>query len=446
MVQPSSQKVYVDNEVETLRRVVVRRPGAEIERMTQHELERLLFDDILSPTETGREHDIMVEILRGGGAEILEIGDLLTEAIRVADEDELRALVERVCEDQGVRELVPAILEREPSAMTSALIEGVYWSEVELARDSLPRVRALAFEHRKMALGPSPNLMFMRDPCVAVRDRVIRGRMATQARSREAHLVAFALRNELGKQALIFDEDDDERSAVYRSLEGGDVLVLSPEVLMIGCSERTTAQTIERLCTETLFSDTSPVQRVYTVLMPEARSVMHLDTILTQVDRSLFLGHAPLIEGQGDGSEPLRVVRLTRDAAPEEVEGASVLDVLREEFGSQVQLVACGGDQRLHQEREQWTDGANAVCVAPGRIILYARNRRTVNALSDQGFEEVRLSVVQSSEERRERIAAGMKRDRTVFSFSGSELSRARGGGRCLTMPLLRDPWVGPRG
>ena len=444
MVRSSSQQVYVDNEVEALRRVVVRRPGAEIERMTQHELERLLFDDILSLSETGREHDIMVEILRGGGAEVLEIGDLLTRAIAKAEPSELQTLVEWVCEDQGVRELVPAILQFEPEAITRALIEGVYWSEVELARDSLPRVRALAFEHRKMALGPSPNLMFMRDPCVAVRDRVIRGRMATQARVRESHLVAFALRDELGDGALIFDDDDRARSPVYRSLEGGDVLVLSPEVLMIGCSERTTAQTIERLCVETLFSDTSPVQRVYTVLMPEARSVMHLDTILTQVDRSLFLGHEPLI--RGNGSEPLKVVRLTRDATPEEIVGASVLDVLREEFGSQVQLVACGGEQRLHQEREQWTDGANAVCVAPGRIILYARNRRTVNALRDQGFEEVRLSVVQSPDERRERIAAGMKRDRTVFSFSGSELSRARGGGRCLTMPLLRDPWVGPQG
>ena len=99
--------------------------------------------------------------------------------------------------------------------------------------------------------------------------------------------------------------------------------------------------------------------------------------------------------------------------------------------------------ERLHQEREQWTDGANAVCVAPGKIVLYARNRRTVAALADAGFEETRLSVVQAADERAERIRLGMARERTVFSFSGSELSRARGGGRCLTMPLRRRAWVG---
>jgi arginine deiminase len=443
MTDPNPQKVYVDNEVEALRRVVVRRPGAEIERMTQHELERLLFDDILSPTETGREHDIMVEILRGGGAEILELQDLLRRSLETSDSGTREALLGRVCEDEGVIELLPALMKWSDAELARALIEGVYWAELELKGDSLSRVRALAFEHKKMALGPAPNLMFMRDPCVSVLDKVVRGRMATQARLREAHLVAFALRGELGPEGMIFDADDQHRHRIYRSLEGGDVLVLSPEVMMVGCSERTTAQTIERLATETLFSSTSPLRRVYAVLMPEARSVMHLDTILTQIDRSMFLGHKPLIDRVGNGEEALKVVRLTADGPPEELVGASVLDVLREEFGKAVELVPCGGDLRLHQEREQWTDGANAVCVAPGRIILYARNRRTVACLEERGFEEVRVSAAQSADERSERIAAGMKRDRTVFSFSGSELSRARGGGRCLTMPLLRDPWVG---
>lgn len=442
----TTQTVHVDNEVEALRRVVVRRPGREIERMTQHELGRLLFDDILSPDETGREHDIMVEILRGGGAEILEIETMLEHALAKSTQLAREKLIARVCEDEGVVELAPALCAWEDGALARALIEGVYWAEIELKENSLPRVRAIAFDHQKMALGPVPNLMFMRDPCVSILDRVVRGRMATQARLREAHLVAFALSGLLGQDKMIFDDDDQHRHPSYRSLEGGDLLVLSPEVLMIGCSERTTAQTIERLVTETIFSSTSPLKRIYAVLMPQARAVMHLDTILTQIDRSLFLGHKPLIEGVGNGGEALKIVCLTPDAAPRELANASVLDVLRDEFGSQVELVPCGGDLRLHQEREQWTDGANAVCVAPGRVILYARNRRTVASLQAQGFEEVRISALQSGAERSERIALGMQRDRTVFSFSGSELSRARGGGRCLTMPLLRDPWVGLQG
>jgi arginine deiminase len=215
-------------------------------------------------------------------------------------------------------------------------------------------------------------------------------------------------------------------------------MVLSPTTLLIGCSERTSPQTVERLAHEALFPAHPELSNIYVVLMPEGRSVMHLDTILTHLDAKVFLGHRPLISGQGD-QKPAPIARLTRDCAPELVERATTLDVLREELGRDVELVPCGGEDPLYQEREQWTDGANAVCLAPGRILLYSRNVRTIGALGRSGFEEVRLSVVQPHEQRAELIADGMKKPRVVFSFSGSELSRARGGGRCLTMPLERD-------
>jgi arginine deiminase len=216
------------------------------------------------------------------------------------------------------------------------------------------------------------------------------------------------------------------------------MLVLSPEVLLIGCSERTTAQTIERLAEESLFPSCPALMRVYVVFMPEQRSVMHLDTVLTQVDRRIFLGHQPLLVGGDDRALP--VACLERGAAARMLDGASVLDTLREALSDDTVLVPCGGHQALHQEREQWTDGANAVTLAPGRIILYARNAYTIAALAEHGFEEVRLHTAQPSEQREQLILEGMQRERAVFSFSGSELSRARGGGRCLTMPLARQP------
>ncbi len=430
---------YIDNEVEALRRVVVRRPGREIERMTQHDFERLLFDDILSPDETGREHDLMAEILRGAGAEVLELEELLAAALARSTAPDREQLVAHVCETAGVIEVAPTLAAWPAERLARALIEGVYWHELEGVPESLARTRALAFERREMAVGPAPNLMFMRDPCVCIYDQILRGRMATQARLRESRTVAFALRAVVDESRIIFDEPDEDRHPRYRKFEGGDCLVLSPEVLMIGCSERTTAQTIERLAREALFPVYPRLQRVYAVLMPEARSVMHLDTILTQIDRTAFLGHGPLVAGS-PGAPGLQVVRLEPGRVPHLIDGAAPLDVLREEFGREVELVPCGGEEPLHQEREQWTDGANAVCVSPGHVILYARNRRTVGALERRGFEEVRLSIVQAPEQRAEIIADGMKRERTVFSFSGSELSRARGGGRCLTMPLRRDP------
>jgi len=437
-------RVCVDSEVGRLEHVLVHRPGNEIIRMTQHQLDELLFDDILSPQETGREHALMVEILEATGAVVHDIRDLLERALEQAPRAEVEKLLASVAELAGVPALAAAIAGWEADRLAAILIEGLYWRELTDRPATLASLRHPVDDSQSMLLPPLPNLMFMRDPCFSAFDRIVVGRMATEARAREPLLVAFAVRwsdVDGGESSpLVFDGDDAHRNAVFRQLEGGDALVLSPEVLMIGCSQRTSAQTIERLAEEALFPAHPALQRVYAVMMPEARSVMHLDTILTQIDRDLFLGHRPLIAGPGraDGaSGALPVAQIRRGAAPTRHTG-STLDVLRDEFGKTVELVSCGGDDPLHQEREQWTDGANAVCAAPGHILLYARNVRTIETLRGYGFNEVRLSIVQPTEQRRELIEAGMAEPRVVFSFSGSELSRARGGGRCLTMPLAR--------
>jgi len=434
--------VSVTSEVQPLRQVLVHRPGDEIVRMTQHDLDHLLFDDILSPPETVREHDLFVEILRRAGATVVDIRELLQRALDRAPVEARRTLLERCCEPHGVLELVDPLLGWPAERLSLAMVSGLSWRDVPDASMSLGRVRAETRESGPLALPPLPNLMFMRDPCIAIHDRIVVGRMTHQARQREPLLVAFSLAHSqsLDSPRFCFDDEDARRGAPYRSLEGGDVLVISDETLLIGCSERTRAPTIERLANEALFPALPQLKRVYVVMMPERRTLMHLDTMLTQVDEKLFLGFSPLLE-KGHDEVPVAVARLERNRPPSLVEGATMLDVLREELGDDVVLVPCGGDDHLHQQREQWTDGANAVCVQPGHIILYARNVHTIGALRRQGFEEVRLHVAQTPEERAERIAAGLARPRTVFSFSGSELSRARGGGRCLTMPLRRgDP------
>ncbi|MEX1368874.1 MAG: arginine deiminase family protein [Nannocystaceae bacterium] len=432
-------KIAIDSEIGVLRRVLVHEPGDEIVRMTQHDLDLMLFDDILAPEETANEHQLMCDVLRDSGAQVMHLAPLLQAAMEAAPLEARRRLVELACEQAGTPGVAPRLVEWDAHRLATGLIRGVYWDEIEGLPVSLARLRAQTRSHR-FALTPVPNLMFMRDPCMAVYDRVVVSRMATAARSREPWLVSFALRH--APQAgvpLLFEADDSQRGTAYRSLEGGDLLVLSPHVVMIGCSIRTSAQTIQRLADEALFPAHPQLRRVYAVMMPEARSVMHLDTILTHIDRGLFLGHHPLLTGTED-TPGLAVARLTRDRAPEIIAGATVLDVLREELGADTQIIPCGGDDPLYQEREQWTDGANAVAVGPGHVILYARNTHTIHALEKHGFAEVRLSVVHSPQQRHELVAAGLTQPRAVFSFSGSELSRARGGGRCLTMPLSRDP------
>lgn len=434
--------IDVHNEVGELRRVLVHRPGPEVVRMTQFELEPLLFDDILSLDLAQKEHLLLQEILGHQGADVLEITDVLEAALRDAPPAARDHLLQVTCELSGVRELVPVLRDRAPRSVASALIEGIRWNEVERAPQSLRRIRArLDGPDMGMAIPPVPNLMFMRDPCIALYDRVVVGRMSTPARARESVLVHFALRYGLHdadsgtSPAFLFDDPDWHRNPAYRALEGGDVMVLSDEVVLIGCSERTSAETIERLAAEILFPSFPRLRRVHAVVMPRLRSVMHLDTILTAIDTKLFLGHAPMIEKR----EGITVVQLSRNQPHEVLEGLSVADLLRRELGADTQVVPCGGHQRLHQLREQWTDGANAVCLAPGRIVLYARNVRTVRTLVDEhGFKLVELSAFQSAEERRSRLEAIAPGERVVYTFGGGELSRARGGGRCLTMPLAR--------
>jgi arginine deiminase len=434
--------INVNSEIEILQSVVVHCPGEEIVRMTQHQLDLLLFDDILSPAETAREHNTMAEILRSAGACVLDIADLLSRALAEAPREGRKDLLTRVWEMAGLPAFPEELIDWPAKALAQGLIAGIYWDDLRQAKRSLARLRAEQKQPTAMALSPVPNLMFMRDPCVAIGNRIMMGRMATDARNREPLLVAFALAQSglLESPQFLFAEPDPHRHPLFRRIEGGDILVISDEVLFIGCSQRTSAQTIERVCEEALFDTFPKLKRVYAVLMPEERSTMHLDTILTQIDRKLFLGYTPLIAPRPDQRDGgAKVIRLQPGCEAEKVSSsASVFDVLREELGEDTRIVPCGGDELLHQQREQWTDGANAFCLSPGHIILYGRNVNTIAKLKEQGFDEVRIHSVQLADERRAMVVDGMRRPRTVFSFAGSELSRARGGGRCLTMPLTR--------
>ncbi len=402
--------------------------------MTQDELHKLLFDDILAPELAGTEHDLLREILASEGAEVIELGELLAEAVRRSPVEARRELVAAVALGEGRPELAAALSALDDERLAASLIEGLRWSELPDAPMTASRL-----QHRDdptdRPLAPLPNLMFTRDPCISVFDRVVVSRMATQARRREPLVVRFALAHGLDEPVRFLFEPDGEHHPRRARLEGGDVLVVDRRFLLIGCSERTTAGTVERLARDVLFSTFPELQRVYAVLMPAERSVMHLDTILTQIDRDLFLAHAPMIQ-RGEG---LSVVRLARGAPAELLEGATVADVLREELGAGLRIVPCGGMDPVHQQREQWTDGANAVCLGPGRIVLYARNAHTIASLRDEhGFAEVALSASLDPEVRRARLVLAREHARVVYTFTGSELSRARGGARCMTMPLQR--------
>ena len=431
--------VNVRNEIEKLQMVAVNSPGEEIARMRPEDFPRSLFDDILSPSETTAEHDVLRHVLEDSGAQVIKIRSMLIEAIKKAPDTERLEFISRVAIAAGNLSLAKEITHWDPDELASALISGLNWARVGHQVPSLARLRATHHSPNDMALQPIANLMFMRDPCISIYDTIVPSRMTYSARRREPLVVSFALTWGAGVAAdkfLDIPHHPDEPHR-YSSFEGGDFLVLSDNALAVGSSQRTSPQAIERL--STLLMERHPnLERVYVVLMPEERSMMHLDTILSQVNTEHFLGYMPLISGQGYGT-PLKVAVIEREQPARLVERMTVHDVLREEFGAQVKVISCGGHDPVHQAREQWTDGANGFCVKPGHVILYGRNQMTLQALAELGYEQVKLGAVLSREERRNLVTAAADKERVAYSFVGSELSRARGGPRCLTMPLIRS-------
>ena len=416
--------VQVFSEVGPLRRVMVHRPGSEIERMVPAMMERLLFDDILDREGARREHRQFRDLLEKAGVEVLDPEDLLRE---VFQKKEVRlGLVEELVGDGVVpRDCRDHLEVLEGDEFTEAMIAGL-------------RAEPSRIGHY-YELPPLPNYFFQRDPLFMVGDRIFASSMATDAREREPYLSAaivdhhptFNGHTELHHLGATKPGAPDIGPAYeFPTVEGGDVLVASPEVVIVGSSERTNVQGVEVLAEE-LRRVESSFRYLVMVVLPQRRSFMHLDTVFTFVDQNLALAHAPLIRAGGPESVRTYVVDLqAKQFAYLKV--GSFLQSLRY-VGIDLELIPCGGLEIIDQEREQWTDGANTFCVAPGVIFLYKRNRRTIEELDRRGFR------VLMPEDALTRNVPLLGEGPTVIPFAGYELSRARGGPRCMTMPLERD-------
>jgi arginine deiminase len=289
---------------------------------------------------------------------------------------------------------------------------------------------------------PIPNYFFQRDPVIPVGDRLVRGSMATPARLREP-LVSGAVFEHHPRFArpdgiFWFHEfraawgKNVSYARMRPHIEGGDVLVLREDLLAIGYSERTEETTIERL-SEALKKAGSAVKHIIVMAIPHERSFMHLDTLFTQVSEGECLCYAPMVLAGGAEEADVYSVDLTHDEitwTPEK----DFLSALKKR-GLDLAPISCGGADPIDEQREQWTDGANAFAVAPGVIICYDRNERTADELDRHGYEIVRDEDLLLG--RREIDPRGGKK--YAIQLSTTELARARGGPRCMTMPLVRE-------
>jgi arginine deiminase len=418
--------IRVTSEVGVLRCVLVHRPGPEVDLMVPSMMEDLLFDDILFGDVAREEHDRMRAVFALAGVEVLEAETLLRETL---------------AEAPAATRLKAALGDGLPSGLVARLDA--------MAGDELAAllVRGLRLDPALTGIeaadlfevAPLPNWCFQRDPAIVLGDAVVVSSMATAARRREALIAStvFRFHPRFAGTPILADPTragaggSPSLGLGHPRLEGGDVLVLSRDVVAVGLSERTNLAGVRRLARALLRHEDAP-RRLVVVTLPRRRAYMHLDTVFTPVDRDAALVHAPLILDRGSEAARVYEIDLTTPEPHPEPRG-TLLGTLRR-LGIDLEPIPCGGTDPVRQQREQWTDGANAFALAPGTICLYDRNVATADELARRGFE------VETADER---IARGEPIDlererRRAILVPSHELSRARGGPHCMTHPLNR--------
>jgi arginine deiminase len=419
-------RLNVTNEIGRLKSVLVHLPGREIDLMVPPMMEQLLFDDILFGQVAREEHRRFQQLISYIADEVLDIQDLLEEVLE--DEDCRKAIVRDLGKRLRLgRKLTGWLHEQEAGPLAETLIAGIVGD-------------TLSGELPKFDLNPIPNMFFMRDPQVVLGDRVVVSSMATQARKRESLLSKYVFENHprFERDDSIFWVDfvgDAPEKPGRRGprLEGGDVLVPRRDLLLVGVTERTNRAGVEALAAA-LQESNAGVKKIIIVEMPKQRSFMHLDTVFTFISATECLVYPPVILPGGGQAAKVTTLDLTKKKTVSYTEQKSLLGALKRN-GFDLEPIYCGGSSAVDQQREQWTDGANAFALAPGVILLYERNVKTAEELARHGY-----TIVYEDDLLLGRTELETWTDKKyALLIAGHELSRARGGPRCMTMPLERE-------
>lgn len=407
-------KIRVSSETGRLHGVVVHTPGKEVTLVSPENKDELLFDDIIFESDAREEHLDMLKVFKAAlpkDGQVFEICDLIRDVLQIEEARQyfIKLLV-HTFQDWNLLPFESDFKELTADQLLDFAILG--------KTDALKGVSML----------PSPNILFTRDLAAVINDGIIISRAAKKARARESMLMDAVV-----KYHPLFStvKDNSFRLDEFDSIEGGDVLIPSKELVLIGMSERTSFSGIMKAA-QAFFK--FGVKDVLIVDIPKQRSSMHLDTIFTFASYNECIVYPPAITKRKDN-----VVCLSKNEKGDLVTQLkpSLLYALEEKLGRSINFINCGGDQSIYQNREQWTDGANVFCLAPGVIVGYERNVNTFHALEKNGYEL--LDQFEFIDRYKDKPFNPTPTTKIAIEFNGNELCRGRGGARCMTMPISRE-------
>lgn len=407
-------KAGIKSEIGKLETLLIHEPGPEVENMTPATAERALYSDILNLPIAKQEYAQFKGVLKKV-TNVIEIKDLLIDTLKKSGAK--REITKRLESFSGIKGLAQELSDLTEEEIAKTLIEGT----------PLPQVSLTNFlNHNRFAVNPLHNMFFMRDASFTIGNTVYISSMARSVRKPEALMLESLYRFALDDNCNVVYLND--RSDKKLTIEGGDVLVISDEVLAVGIGTRTSPEAVDKL-----IKRVSEKQNLKYVLIQELpnkpESFIHIDMVFTMLSQEECMVYKPVIQGEGHYHSILMEIENG------ETKKISYLRNLLEglkKCGYDLKPIYCGGGDPLLQEREQWHSGANFFSFAPGKVIGYQRNIHTAEALSKAGFEVVSALDIVSG------VVPLKKYEKCLVTIEGSELARGGGGPRCMTMPLLR--------
>ncbi len=410
-------KINVNSEIKPLKKVLLHKPGKELLNLTPNSLERLLFDDIPYLKDAIKEHNQFAAILKDNGVEVVYLEDLMTEVLESNPEIKERFIVQFINEanlkTKKYKNLVKDYLMKfkDTKQLVLKTMEGIQIDELKF--EELEKEKSLVDlvkEKGDFLTDPMPNLYFTRDNFASIGHGISLNRMYSITRCRETIYAEYIFNYHSDYQGTVKKYYDRYK---YYSIEGGDILILNENTIAVGISQRTTAEAIDDLARGIFSDSTSKIKTILAFSIPNTRAFMHLDTVFTQIDYDKFTYHPGIMD-------TLKVFEITEGDDPTTFEDLNVIElndslehILEKYLSRNITLIPCAGGDIVGAQREQWNDGSNTLCISPGVVVCYNRNNITNEILRKYGIK--------------------------VLEMESAELSRGRGGPRCMSMPLIRE-------